>query len=93
FASAKKLNELTNVALNTVTGLTGQLKIGSDSDCLTIKVDSANGKVTFTGKASASKACTETLQLETVKAALGGNDIIGKDYIIDFAATSVNLNF
>ncbi|MBZ8004331.1 hypothetical protein CCANL267_07530, partial [Campylobacter canadensis] len=55
--------------------------------------DSANGKVTFTGKASASKACTETLQLETVKAALGGNDIIGKDYIIDFAATSVNLNF
>ncbi|WP_172230430.1 type II secretion system protein [Campylobacter canadensis] len=85
--------KMTNVAFSSTAKDTAKLKIGKDDNCLTIKVDSASGKVTFTGKASASKACTETLKLSTVKAALGGNDIIGKDYIIDFAATSVNLNF
>ncbi|MBZ8002827.1 hypothetical protein, partial [Campylobacter canadensis] len=69
---------------------------GKDDNCLTIKVDSANGKVTFTGKTtSPSKACEETLKLSTVKAAFGGNDLStgSGTATIDFAASSVNFDF
>ncbi|MBZ8004334.1 hypothetical protein [Campylobacter canadensis] len=56
---------------------------------------SATGKVTFTGKASASKACTETLQLETVKAAFGGKDLskASETAEIDYSASGVKLDF
>ncbi|MBZ7997486.1 hypothetical protein AVCANL279_09220, partial [Campylobacter canadensis] len=83
-------------AFSSTAAYTAKLKIGSDSDCLTIEVNSANGKVTFTGKASASKACTETLQLSTVKAAFGGKDLVTEtDHKaeIDYAASSVKIDF
>ncbi|MBZ8004330.1 hypothetical protein, partial [Campylobacter canadensis] len=88
--------KMTNVFSSTATD-TAQLKIGSDSDCLKIKVDSANGKVIFTGKTtSPSKACEETLKLSTVKAAFGNKDLTASGantHTIDYSASGVKLDF
>ncbi|WP_172230436.1 type II secretion system protein [Campylobacter canadensis] len=90
------ITKMTNVAFSSTAKDTAKLKIGKDDNCLTIKVDSASGKVTFTGKASASKACTETLKLSTVKAAFGNKDLTDSSantHTIDYSASGVKLDF
>ncbi|WP_172230433.1 type II secretion system protein [Campylobacter canadensis] len=89
--------KMTNVAFSSTAKDTAKLKIGKDDNCLTIKVDSANGKVTFTGKTtSPSKACEETLKLSTVKAAFGNKDLTDSSantHTIDYSASGVKLDF
>ncbi|MBZ7999219.1 hypothetical protein, partial [Campylobacter canadensis] len=99
---ASDIKTMTNVAFSTTTpaskttGATGELKIGSTKDCLKVELNSGgDGKVKLTGKTGTgiSKACSETLGLSTVQAAVGGVDLTKNPATIDFAASGVKLNF
>ncbi|MBZ8001023.1 hypothetical protein AVCANL277_09215, partial [Campylobacter canadensis] len=94
FGKSKHITTQTNVPLtvDTTDKTKATMKVGG-ADCLT--VTASGSKITFKkATGTLSSACTATLTLPTVKAALGGVDLsTATEATIDLAASSVNFNF